>query len=86
MSATVLPHADQDAALAALAARLVAVPRLLLPLDMLGCNGTDCPVPAFRDRGTGAWRHLGDLSRCHADRPLVPGAPTVDAGAAGEHP
>jgi hypothetical protein len=87
MSTTVVPHADQDAVLAALAVRLTATPGLLLLLlDTPGCDGTSCDMPAFRDRSTGAWRHLRDLSRCHATRPPRRGSPAADAETAGERP
>ena len=61
-------HADPDHALAALAIRITAIPGLALPLDVPGCDDANCPRPAFRDRSTGAWRHLHDLSPCDAGR------------------
>jgi len=72
MSPVDVPHDDQDSVLAALAHRLAAVPELLLPLDVPGCDGTDCSTPAFHDRSTNTWRHLRDLTRCnHPSRPTA---------------
>ncbi|GAA4259716.1 hypothetical protein [Dactylosporangium darangshiense] len=78
VSHVVMAHADQDAVLAALAVRITTAPGLILLLDKAGCDGTDCGMPAIRDRGTEVWRHFRDLTRCHADRQPLPDEPTAD--------
>lgn len=42
---------------------------VLLSSEPAGCEG-GCATPAVRDRVTGVWRHLTDLSRCQ--RQLAP--------------
>jgi len=77
-------HTDPDHALTALAIKIIVISGLLLPLDAPGCDGVNCSRPAFRDRSTGIWRHLRDLSRCHADRRNMSGEATADATIAEE--
>ena len=68
MTRIVILPAASDADLAALARKLAALPDLLFPLDVPGCDGEACHRPAFRDHSTDLWRHVADLSRCRSDR------------------